>query len=66
MHEALTPERDFRGFICAISSVDRRMDGQACLNRHANIRRATVSEGRSPELSGTANSVSCTVSHRNG
>ena len=38
------------------------MDGQACLNRHADIRRATVSEERSFELTGTANSVSCTVS----
>ena len=32
------------------------MEGQACLNAHADIRRATVSEERSSELSGTAES----------
>ena len=38
------------------------MGGQAGLDSHADIRRATVSEERSFELTGTANSVSCTVS----
>lgn len=32
------------------------MEGQACLNIHADIQRATVSEERSSELSGTAES----------
>lgn len=40
------------------------MGGQAGLDSHADIRRATVSEGYNPELSGTANGVSCTVSQR--
>lgn len=40
------------------------MSGQAGLDSHADIRRATASEGYNPELSGTANGVSCTVSQR--
>ena len=35
------------------------MDGQACLRKNADIRRATASEGHCHELTGTANSVSC-------
>ena len=41
---------------CAISPESGRMEGQACLNAHADIQRATVSEERSSELSGTAES----------
>lgn len=36
--------------VCAISPESSRMDGQACLHRHADIRRATDREQRSCEL----------------
>ena len=38
--------RDLSALTCAIRPEGGRLDGQVCLNRHADIRRATVSEPR--------------------
>lgn len=53
------------GFLCDMPEGGR-MDGQACLPIHADIRRATDSEQLCCELPGTANgfAVSCTVSRK--
>ena len=44
------PEDGYSSSFCAISTEGGHMDGQACLSRHVDIRRATDSEQRCCEL----------------
>ena len=50
--------------VCAISPEGGRADGQACLNRRADIRRVTDSEQPCCELPVTANGVAVSCSYR--
>ena len=50
--------------VCAISPEGGRADGQACLNRRADIRRVTDSEQLCCELPGTANGQAVRCAYR--